>query len=119
MEKEKKKIHKIFANMRTESMIDKVKFTFNKDFGSVSNGVYVLCKCYVDRDFFSQLLKFEEIKRDQEIMSFRIEEMKKVERENKLLSRKIKLLLKETDSLQKHVKQLNNEIRGLKDEYID
>jgi hypothetical protein len=92
-----KKEYKIFISTRNEELDKKIRSSLIRHFGSISKGGFTLLLSFADPEFCKNLIKIEELKRDNEIMKFRTEQIKQLERENKLLSRRLIEIEKELE----------------------
>ena len=91
------KIHKIFVNTRSAEIDAMIRKKLINDFGNISKGAFIVLSAYVNPDFFRNILKLEEVKREVEITQFRSDQLVQLERENKLLTNRIRSLEKEIE----------------------
>jgi len=99
-----KNLYKIFVCTRNKELDEKIRSSLIRHFGGISKGAFTLLMAFAEPEFFHNLYKLEEIKRENEIMKFRSEQLKQLDRENKLLTRRINEIEKENNKLKKEKK---------------
>lgn len=102
--------YKIWVNTRSAEIDEKIRKKLIGDHGNVSTGAFNVLYAYSEPEFFRNVLKLEEIKRENEIMKMRTEQLQQLLKDNNMLTHRLTKLEKELDQY----KQREKEKRGIK-----
>lgn len=102
MVREKKKEYKIWVSMRNEEINQRIRAKLIRCFGSVSNGAFTILHCFLEPEYYHNIFNLEQVKLESEVMRFRNEQLKQLDRENKLLSRRLIEIEKELEKYKNH-----------------
>jgi hypothetical protein len=101
----KKSNFKFYVSTRKKEIHEMLKALLTKDFGCVSTGIYTLLMVYAHSSKIGNLVYYEELKRDNLLLSMNKEEINKVYKQMKIITRRANELEIENKALKKQLKE--------------